>query len=200
MAGTIDGTNLDELVPRLIQSGEYILTYDLIAFPEFDTVALYIRARTKDPDSDKPQYCLRLEGGWHTYAGAAAAFTVEDMGSEGQLVKWHSALAAAAMRRSERSLGINAIAEERRRQVEKEGWTPEHDDEHERCELWRAARSYLVFAYAGERDDIPVGWPWDEDDWKPSEDPIRNLVKAGALIAAELDRLFRKESAQRPTP
>lgn len=32
-------------------------------------------------------------------------------------------------------------------------------------------------------------WPWDEEWWKPSLDPIRNLEKAGALIAAEIDRL-----------
>jgi hypothetical protein len=35
------------------------------------------------------------------------------------------------------------------------------------------------------------GWPWDEKWWKPSTNPIRNLVKAGALIAAEIDRLQR---------
>ena len=36
-------------------------------------------------------------------------------------------------------------------------------------------------------------WPWDMKWWKPSdEDPIRNLVKAGALIAAEIDRLQRR--------
>jgi hypothetical protein len=98
MAGTIDGTNLDELVPKLIQSGEYTLTFDLIAFPEFDTVALYIRAKPLDSDSASPQDCLRLEGGWHIYAGAAAAFTVEDLDSHGTLAQWHSALAAAALK------------------------------------------------------------------------------------------------------
>jgi hypothetical protein len=36
-----------------------------------------------------------------------------------------------------------------------------------------------------------IFWPWDQDWWKPSPDPIRNLVKAGALIAAEIDRLQR---------
>jgi len=36
-----------------------------------------------------------------------------------------------------------------------------------------------------------VTWPWEREAWKPSEDPIRNLVKAGALIAAEIDRLQR---------
>ena len=32
-------------------------------------------------------------------------------------------------------------------------------------------------------------WPWAKKWWKPSDDPVRNLVKAGALIAAEIDRL-----------
>lgn len=50
-------------------------------------------------------------------------------------------------------------------------------------------------------DSIEVGavkadtaaWPWDENWWKPSLDPIRNLVKAGALLAAEIDRLQRSK-------
>lgn len=36
-----------------------------------------------------------------------------------------------------------------------------------------------------------MGWPFNRKEWKPSSDPIRNLVKAGALIAAEIDRLHR---------
>ena len=39
--------------------------------------------------------------------------------------------------------------------------------------------------------DTPECWPWDHEWWKPSDDPVRNLVKAGALIAAEIDRLQR---------
>lgn len=35
-------------------------------------------------------------------------------------------------------------------------------------------------------------WPWATDWWKPSDDPITNLVRAGALIAAEIDRLLRE--------
>ena len=34
-------------------------------------------------------------------------------------------------------------------------------------------------------------WPWSDKWWKPSDDPVRNLVKAGALLAAEIDRLQR---------
>lgn len=41
-------------------------------------------------------------------------------------------------------------------------------------------------------DGSPREWPWDASWWKPSPDPIANLVKAGALIAAEIDRLQRK--------
>lgn len=36
-------------------------------------------------------------------------------------------------------------------------------------------------------------WPWARKWWKPSPDPIRNLVKAAALLMAEIDRLIRKQ-------
>jgi len=36
-------------------------------------------------------------------------------------------------------------------------------------------------------------WPWGKEWWKPS-DRRRDLVKAGALIAAEIDRLDRAKS------
>jgi hypothetical protein len=42
----------------------------------------------------------------------------------------------------------------------------------------------------------PDDWPWDWRFWKPSVDPIRDLVKAGALIAAEIDRLQRKKNKE----
>lgn len=44
----------------------------------------------------------------------------------------------------------------------------------------------------GETPDRSSDWPWHSSWWKPSDDPIRNLVKAGALIAAEIDRLQRQ--------
>lgn len=96
--------------------------------------------------------------------------------------------------------GIEMIREERARQVSQEGRTPDHDDEHGGCELTEAAMCYGCAATQqinlGNRanvTDTPDTWPWDFKWWKPSEDPIRNLVKAGALIAAEIDRLQRKE-------
>lgn len=95
--------------------------------------------------------------------------------------------------------GIERIAEERQRQIEQEGWTPEHDDSHIQGEMIEGARGYLSAALVTEFDREWVGpppplWPWNQSWWKPSDDPIRNLEKAGALIAAEIDRLQRARS------
>ena len=85
--------------------------------------------------------------------------------------------------------GIELIAEERQRQIEKEGWTPEHNDEHNDQSLLAAAVCYAETTLMGEGRTI-YNWPWDEREFKPSND-VRNLVKAGALIAAEIDRINR---------
>ncbi len=101
--------------------------------------------------------------------------------------------------------GLTLIITERLRQVAQEGWTPEHDDlEHQAGDLASAALCYTAHAshqvafpnaapltaemYTGRPGRL---WPWDSAWWKPSPDPIRNLEKAGALIAAEIDRLLR---------
>jgi hypothetical protein len=83
---------------------------------------------------------------------------------------------------------VEMIAEERRRQVEAEGWSPEHDAQHVRGELARAA---AVYAIPPDRRDPSIwSYLWPGWDYKPSpQDRIRELVKAGALIAAEIDRL-----------
>lgn len=96
--------------------------------------------------------------------------------------------------------GAERIAAERQRQVEAEGWTEEHDDSHRAGTLVNAALSYGEVAaeqldphFPGENRpwETRTDWPWDDEWWKPSDDPIRNLEKAGALIAAEIDRLQR---------
>lgn len=99
--------------------------------------------------------------------------------------------------------GIERIAAERKRQIEVEGWTPEHDAQHVEGELARAAAVYAKEAawQASEPtylSECSVGWPssWDEAWFKPSTDPIRNLEKAGALIAAEIDRIQAVRAAQ----
>ena len=109
--------------------------------------------------------------------------------------------------------GIQLITAERKRQVVEERWSGEHDDKHRRKEMAKAAASYLAAHTDPDKSvrqqsqaDFCHDWPWAAKWWKPSDDPVRNLVKAGALIAAEIDRLERKasrsndpSSATRPT-
>lgn len=95
--------------------------------------------------------------------------------------------------------GIERIAKERQRQIEAEGWTPEHDDGHDNGSLIRAAAMYLGAADGAITDDMLRFWPWSMDWWKPSDDPMRNLEKAGALIAAEIDRLERAAQQENET-
>ena len=87
--------------------------------------------------------------------------------------------------------GAESIALERHRQVTEEGWTPEHDDAHDDQELAEAAACYaLGFDQDMRRNGAPLNWPWYEQWWKP-KDRRSDLVRAGALIAAEIDRLDR---------
>ena len=97
------------------------------------------------------------------------------------------------------SEGVRRIAAERQRQIEEEGWTAEHDSEHPLGEMAIAAACYAAISSFGINVGVglaealgpPEMWPWAPEWWKPSADPIRNLEKAGALIAAEIDRLER---------
>lgn len=101
--------------------------------------------------------------------------------------------------------GIERIAAERQRQIDVEGYTSEHDDRHVRTELLSAAVAYA--SLTRDQQLLPKAsklvpgmvshyewmyWPNNWGEFKPSEDLIRNLEKAGALIAAEIDRLERR--------
>ncbi|MFF6503562.1 hypothetical protein ACET4S_00315 [Pseudomonas aeruginosa] len=88
------------------------------------------------------------------------------------------------------------VQAERRRQVEAEGWTPEHDDLYCAAELPRAAAAYIL---NGANDEAPAIWPFSAKWWKP-RDARSNYVRAGALILAEIERLDRACISQSPQP
>jgi len=156
---------------------------------------------------------------------AALELVWEERETHGDLVSrlWR-AMAAVAQ---DQSAAANDILAERHRQVETEGWTPEHDHEHTNGEMAGAAACYALQGVTykapshypprkvydavaearrdAERDmsttreairlaigepKAPKNWPWNAGWWKPS-DRRRNLVKAGALILAEIERLDR---------
>jgi hypothetical protein len=99
---------------------------------------------------------------------------------------------------------VELIADERKRQVEVEKWTAEHDKQHWDGSLAKAAACYALHTttferhFGTENNFVKLKfdfWPWHPKWWKPAKNPhsnqarIKNLVKAGALIAAEIDRL-----------
>ncbi len=110
-----------------------------------------------------------------------------------------AALASRETQAGPNSKAAHDVLAERRRQVEVEHWHPEHDDEHEAGELALAASCYAEQGpepYGVTYPTIPARWPWEPDAWKP-KDYRSNLVRAGALILAEIERLDR--AAPSPT-
>ena len=99
--------------------------------------------------------------------------------------------ALAQAREHPTNAALRLIANERRRQVEDERFTPDQDDEqNEDGEMAYAAAAYAAAA-AGD-PDAAMFWPggWDPHMFKPTGE-TRDLVRAGALIVAELERRAR---------
>lgn len=101
--------------------------------------------------------------------------------------------------------GAELIAEERQRQIDEEGWTSKHDDSHTSFSLTRAAICYAARAIGiqcfesitptRKRHVYQDLWPWEGKwDKRKQHGVLKCLVIAGALIAAEIDRLQRKQS------
>lgn len=115
--------------------------------------------------------------------------------------------------RTSLSPAMLAVIAERQRQIEIEGWTPEHDDGHRPGDLARAGAAYLLCdgeadlryqvtgpggEYVGNFEVSPrTFFPWS-DWWKPKEDNRRNLVRGCALGLAELEKHDRARMQKEP--
>ena len=102
----------------------------------------------------------------------------------------YNAMLAVAPAPPVQSQAAKDVLAERLRQVEAEGWTPAHDDEHENGEIAAAAVCYAFTAVRSPHDIQNRIWPWQSKWWKPTNQR-RNLVKAAALILAEIERRDR---------
>ena len=104
---------------------------------------------------------------------------------------------------------MDAIAE-RNRQQTVEGWTPAHDDQYHQNELVIAAIGYAAATEFRRRDQTSVmsrihggvftgwfRWPFNWSWWKP-KDHRRDLIKAIALLLAEVERFDREIARSRP--
>lgn len=112
-------------------------------------------------------------------------------------IRWRFAAHIDEIMPTVASRGAGLITNERVRQITEEGHTPE-GDRNQGDLLARAGVEYANVAVSVLRSgpeaahfDPPLrwNWPWSNEFWKPSEDPIRDLTKAGALIAAAIDSL-----------
>ena len=112
---------------------------------------------------------------------------------------------------------LDEIAAERREQLDKHGWTPKYDDEHEQGELAMAAACYATPHRLYRKEDYAEGthfidpWPLStEYDKRPyNGNMVRGnttkgekhrralLVKAAALIVAEIERMDRRKESAR---
>lgn len=96
------------------------------------------------------------------------------------------------------SNAINDVILERRHQVEDLRYNTAHDDQHDQKEIARAAGGYVhhyiyrtgVPGSVYQADPMPPTWPWDEIYWNP-QTPREDLVRAAALIIAEIERIDR---------
>lgn len=102
--------------------------------------------------------------------------------------------------------GVEIIGAERGKQVNKHGYSLSHDLTHDSGQLTDAAIAYIRFnlydSNEGDRDEadfgdpdapvvmIPSEWPFLPEEFHGiDDDRITQLAKAGAFIAAEIDRL-----------
>lgn len=93
--------------------------------------------------------------------------------------------------------GAELIKEERERQIKEEGYSATHDSFHNVDEFIKAAVSYSIIDLKDSQENYAYAWwPWNETSWKP-KDRLRNLVRAGALIAAAIDKLNKDNNNDR---
>lgn len=94
------------------------------------------------------------------------------------------------------SQAVCDVVEHRAHQVDRHGFTPEHDAEHTPRDLLNASDAYLE----ATRFQLADGWSaeqaaeeceflWPFADGFKVKDPRANLVKAAALLLAAIDRL-----------
>lgn len=141
-------------------------------------------------------------GAWETPEGHISFGS--PMAVRAMLIQFGRSMAAAP--RQETKPAVQAVSDvlaERKRQVDPEGWTPEHDDAHPSGEIAAFAALYAMPPAARDWPALETGYgetfgaAMCPDDWTPKfGDRRRELVKAGALILAEIERMDR---ARTPT-
>lgn len=88
--------------------------------------------------------------------------------------------------------GVELILKERERQIKEFGYNAKHDDGEKDGGLAYAAICYAIPDGPNRESFVADFYPWHIVTYRPTpDDRIKELAKAGALIAAEIDRLQR---------
>lgn len=151
-------------------------------------------------------WCTTLEGGHVTCPGDYIL-----IGTKGERWPIKPDIFASTYTENdvEDDTGAGLIAAERKRQIDQEGWTAAHDAQHTDGSLAHAAICYLANGNNDTRISCAVqvqdklltlraipSWPasWAQTwDRRGSIGYRRSLVVAGALTAAEIDRVARQD-------
>lgn len=148
----------------------------------------------------------------HACVGIDADYMTSEVHHPGYVlipVEKFEAIRAAVREPVRQEVAVADIAAERLRQIDGEGRTADHDDGYVAGELASAAAAYAYVASVPDSmrrlvsgiysiqnlSRIADLWPWEAHWWKP-KDRRADLVRAGALIAAEIERLDRAKRAE----
>ena len=180
---------LEELITKAIKFGELCAQRDAKAqvIPEGFEQAY---SKIFSPIVKRPY--PRLENGNYKYIEIDQGWKL-----------WQAAKAQAVPE----GFAIKDVIYERQRQINQEFYSTENDDEYKQNELLRAAvcyaenvirRGWVFDSNFGpdvyQEEEVPDLWPWDLDFWKP-RNPRRDLVRAAALLIAEIERIDRSTGA-----
>ncbi|NCB85922.1 MAG: hypothetical protein EOM43_00235 [Gammaproteobacteria bacterium] len=134
---------------------------------------------------DRPRLGMGVEQAWEFQNGRIRRLIELITEKDNRLAELESRTVTAA---------ASDVLAERQRQISAEGWSPEHDDEHVEGQIADAAACYALFA-TDQRRPVPAYWPWSDNWWK-QRGQRRDLVRAGALIIAEIERIDRAAGIQ----
>jgi hypothetical protein len=184
----------------------------------------YVCPSCRQRDNSEPvgagwEYCSDCNRLWTAKAGPVSALELlvfaRALEHQPEVANRLRRAGDALVAREVATEGAYRIALERARQIAAAGWPPGAELEFRHEELAAAAACYAMPHSDARRwasrleNGAPLGWPFPADQWKPAPstggeeisqptraDRIRELEIAGALIAAELDRLLELEARE----
>lgn len=120
----------------------------------------------------------RVIGRWYETHDQYADFTIDSPEELVECLSFLSENVDAAARQT--PTAVDLIAAEQLVQIHDTPATPDDLGTVRSCSALVAAAAAYMYA-------APTCWPFDPEEFQPTDDPIHDLTKAGALIAAALD-------------